>query len=719
MSTKFTNLIFEKLNGYSIHYSNQFNSALDLKNIAIKLLDLKEHGFLLDHPLLETILSQKNDTDVNRIFDDIFSLYNLLPDVNHGKTLFNNFSHVYDENNQFDIAVVQLFHYFTGMVDDQADIVKEDMPKDNIVYKQLKIVSSADIHKLVVNLLTSNVTLSESDHEAVLILFDQLSNEELEHIFDESTITLKTLLVEVTIYAYNRGIIINNLKTTTDVLRLISLMSNSEFNQKFILYKEFSDDEINMIYQLLDHIVQKDLNSSVDDFLRYSKPWKRFFKIVQKKVHIDQYKDLNQAVHLLFNKKGYITKQGEINNAYLSFLNDKSDRSLTTLLSLYKQRSGELARNLLSLLNATSNYEQFMLVLETFLNQSDKINNRVLFQIKDRVENLNNRLVHVKGAAVLLDETLTFTNEEQKIINYTVSLSIVKNLSQKDVLNSVYFEDEEQYKNIALTTSERDANHLDHPMTTGSRIDINDNVDVLRLFTHWYNYDNQRVDIDLSAVFLTEDFKISNRVGWNSSFNVQEKGVPNTKFSGDIINPDENYGATEYIDIDLSQEIDYKKTRYIMIMNNSFSGQSFKDIPSVTSGVMNLTKEQSNTDKYKKFDPKFVLKSFDLSQNTKSNIALAFDLKEKVLIWLDVDTSVRKIASSSFDNDKYYEVLLNKNYISVYDLVKYNVLSRNSTVLSTEQFNALEDEDQEKVIVFKKIDQNNSLQLAYINSELI
>ena len=67
----------------------------------------------------------------------------------------------------------------------------------------------------------------------------------------------------------------------------------------------------------------------------------------------------------------------------------------------------------------------------------------------------------------------------------------------------VYIDD--SLKDIAFTTSQKDANGSLHPMTRGSKLSILDNSEVIRIFVYWENTENS-VDIDASFTFLDDEF---------------------------------------------------------------------------------------------------------------------------------------------------------------------------------------------------------------------
>lgn len=113
-----------------------------------------------------------------------------------------------------------------------------------------------------------------------------------------------------------------------------------------------------------------------------------------------------------------------------------------------------------------------------------KVNTRILFQLYDRVINLQEkdnlvpRLVNSKGKWRRLKESISLSDELLNRVLEIVEDGIKIQLKEKENLGKVYID--EDYKNIMLTTSEKDSNVSLRPMTRGSRIAFNPNAEVLR-----------------------------------------------------------------------------------------------------------------------------------------------------------------------------------------------------------------------------------------------
>ena len=132
------------------------------------------------------------------------------------------------------------------------------------------------------------------------------------------------------------------------------------------------------------------------------------------------------------------------------------------------------------------------------------------------------RIVNSKGIWRNLEETIFLSENLLEYLFEVVKNAILEHLRKNDELGNIYID--ENYKNIMITTSEKDSNISLRPMTRGSKISFNKEADVLRFFVGWknieveeYNKYNEkvnysyRVDIDLSTVCFDENFKFTGK----------------------------------------------------------------------------------------------------------------------------------------------------------------------------------------------------------------
>ena len=463
----------------------------------------------------------------------------------------------------------------------------------------------------------------------------------------------------------------------------------------------------------------ENLQNPMPDIKRYSKPWHTFFKLYAKKINFNKYPKVRKAVDMLFGDISYMTERGKINEQ-INRLPAMSEEELDNFVKEYTVFYGDYIRGILSLLNKAkeNQYEKLLLGLE---NCVTKVNTRILFQLYDRVINLQEkdktvpRLVNSKGKWRKLRESISLSDELLNRVLQIVEDGIKTQLKEKENLGKVYID--KSYKDIMLTTSEKDSNVSLRPMTRGSRIAFNPNAEVLRFFVAWKNLDEKtlkeltpmysRVDVDLSALSFDKDFKFKRVVAY---YNQKEMGFA---FSGDITDAPE--GALEYIDILDLEKLKKKGDRYILMQIRSYNGYTFEEINSVYAGVMELT---SNEAKEKKnMYSTAITQGFQIMSPQITTNTILVDLVKFEYVWLDMNMANYKV--DTFQNSLTYEEIpylndllkyfMKKQYVTMYDLLKLNADVRGMLV----------ENKKEADIIFEKVDNKNNLALADILSNYL
>ena len=616
---------------------------------------------------------------------------------------------------EVDLYINQILHYWIGYLpSSNENIIKEDVEPSKLVKsRELNLIDDEMIEKLFIDLLSSNVTLSEQYLDDVCVLTNNKSIKELEKYMEY--IQMKETLTTVSSYILKKeGVLIGNFKTATDILRLIAKISDVELNNKHIHFAYFSRAELSQLMTKLEN-----LQNPMPDIKRYSKPWHTFFKLYAKKINFNKYPKLRKVVDMLFGDISYITERGKINEQ-IKKLPTMSEEDLDNFVKEYTVFYGDYIRGILSLLNKAkeNQYEKLLLGLE---NCVTKVNTRILFQLYDRVINLQEkdktvpRLVNSKGKWRKLRESISLSDELLNRVLQIVEDGIKTQLKEKENLGKVYID--KSYKDIMLTTSEKDSNVSLRPMTRGSRIAFNPNAEVLRFFVAWKNLDEKtlkeltpmysRVDVDLSALSFDKDFKFKRVVAY---YNQKEMGFA---FSGDITDAPE--GALEYIDILDLEKLKKKGDRYILMQIRSYNGYTFEEINSVYAGVMELT---SNEAKEKKnMYSTAITQGFQIMSPQITTNTILVDLVKFEYVWLDMNMANYKV--DTFQNSLTYEEIpylndllkyfMKKQYVTMYDLLKLNADVRGMLV----------ENKKEADIIFEKVDNKNNLALADILSNYL
>ena len=471
------------------------------------------------------------------------------------------------------------------------------------------------------------------------------------------------------------------LKFSGDYARqVLSLLNISNKKQYHILInglkKCMKDVNTRVLLQLYDRLLNLQKKNQLEE-IKKNKEIEIEIKI--EKIKNSQITEEEKTVEEIFEKKNSPEKRSKIRNVFrnLVFKEEQKDES-----ELEKQKNIEEQKNKTE-------------IIETLE--------------KERIRNLQveiPRVVNSKGTWRKIDETIFLSDELIEDLMEVVKNGIIEKLKEKDSLKKVFVD--ESYKNIAVTTSEKDSNISLRPMTKGSRIKFNSDAEVLRFFVGWKNFEKDglkiRTDIDLSAVYFDCEFNFLNSIAY---YNQIEEGFA---FSGDIVDaPD---GALEFIDIYDLEKIKEKGINYILMTVRSYNGFNFKEINSVFAGVLELTKEESQ-DRKNMFSAA-ISQGFQILSKNYTTSTILVDLQKSEYIWIDMNLPVSKNYrdQNRLQNNEaaYLEDILkyfvNKEYMTMYDLIEMNVKARGTKVFDKEVAD----------VIFDRIDVDNPIPLAQILS---
>ena len=731
MNNSINSIALRHLNGIYItkNVTNNVNKTLSIEELATLIKKFEGYGYIFSKELAIAISKEERNTIIDKLKSVIKVIEDFKSDKNY-TVFYKNFPDEVINMNEIDLYINQILHYWLGYLpSNNENIIKEDVEPSKLVKaRELNLIDDEMIEKLFVDLLSSNVTLSEQYLDDVCVLTNNKSIKELEKYME--CIQMKETLTAVSSYILKKeGVLIGNFKTATDILRLIAKISGDELNNKHIHFAYFSRAELSQLMTKLEN-----LQNPMPDIKRYSKPWHTFFKLYAKKINFNKYPKVRKAVDMLFGDISYMTERGKINEK-INRLPAMSEEELDNFVKEYTVFYGDYIREILSLLNKANEnqYEKLLLGLE---NCVTKVNTRILFQLYDRIINLNAkdktvpRLVNSKGKWRRLKESISLSNELLNRVLQIVEDGIKIQLKEKENLGKVYID--EDYKNIMLTTSEKDSNVSLRPMTRGSRIKFNPKAEVLRFFVAWKNLDEKtlkelntayskldektlkeltpmysRVDVDLSALTFNENLEFNDVVAY---YNQKKSGFA---FSGDITNAPE--GALEYIDVFDLERLKKKGNRYILMQIRSYNGYTFEEINSVYAGVMELTSIEAK--EKKNMYSTAITEGFQIVSSERTTNTILVDLKKYEYIWLDMNMDSYKL--DIFQNALNYEEIpyLNdmlryfsrKQYVTMYDLLKLNADVRG----------VLTKDKKEADVIFEKVDNKNNLALADILSNYL
>lgn len=688
------------LNGIFVPENVTSDENVSNEIFATVLKKFEGYGYTFDKELAKTLYAL-NTEKLKKISDVFLEVVRKFKSDNAYTVFYRNFPEEVMNLSEMETYFLQFLHYLIGYLPEGAEVNEseesiETEPSEFVKLSHLKRVSETEMFDLLKNLLSSNVTLSETNLKDVLTLLKYCDEKETKELIRQ--IKMKETLMRIAKVQFEEtGSTYAEFSTATDVLRFIALLSGEKLNPRFIAFKYFKRPELNILISKLENV-----NYLLDDMKHYRKPWRKFFLMNGNRISFEKYPKVKQAADMLFGKFSHITKKGKFELSR-NRMNEMSDTEFEEFLASFSKYSGDYIRNLLSLVNRISE-ERAEKVLKYFLDAAKEANTRLLFQVCDRILNVKSgeagRVVNAKNNWLVLEETIKLSDAVLQKTAEAVSYAILEKLSEKEPLGKVWID--ESYQNIAMTTSEKDSNSSLRPLTRGSVIPYSSEVDTLRFYVAWKNFEGNRVDLDLSAIKFDADF---NHLGELAYYSHNQEGMA---FSGDIT--DAPQGALEYIDIFDIEKVKEDGTRYVLMTVRSYNGYTFKEMGTAYAGVLELSKKEAK-DK-KNLYSSAVRHGFALSSNTQTVNTLIVDLEENKYVWLDMNlpTNSERKSSNYLTNAQIASLkdLLNyfvkKEKVSMYQLLMLNAIARGEVAKSAEEAD----------IVFTKIDEDNVLPLADI-----
>jgi len=265
--------------------------------------------------------------------------------------------------------------------------------------------------------------------------------------------------------------------------------------------------------------------------------------------------------------------------------------------------------------------------------------------------------------------------EPKYIIKFCESALVTK-YSEKDILGKVYID--EELKNYTVPFSQRSASKALKTISRGSKINIPENYNTVRVFIYWKN-GVDRTDIDLSTMFYDKDWNYKEHI----SFTNLRSREYNACHSGDFVNAPN--GISEFIDIDLNS---MRKNGgcYAVISVHSFTKQPYCDLPVCYMGWMNRKSPQSG----EIYEPKTVQQKIDITANTSICIPMIIDVINNKIIWADLALTKYISWENSIEGNQKGMLLIGKALCNLekpnlYDLFELHSRARGQITKTREE----------------------------------
>jgi hypothetical protein len=661
--------------------SNYNNDVLSM-SINAEMMKL---GFIMSEKLFN-MTNVLSENELIHLYDTLIQKLRVMKGdhVTH-KPMYNNFPQEVMEKSEFELYLNAVIHYWSkGSWMPESPIIKQNYTFENTKFIEIGVSDTDEFNNIFTSLVTSNESLSESDRKVVEWFLDNIYDLPI-----PQEIPFKENMCVVAGYMLNRDEDISTfVKTATDVLRIATYLSDGDVslasNTKF---KSFPRPIRRKLVKLLESTI------SEEDINRHRNKWIKLFH----SLHVGDY-----------SKKVFDIAQKFRDNKNVETFNTKVEaaikgKHITEAVELLITRPGEFARRIDHLLRLTDRKKGY--VIESFLNEADRVDTRVLLQLlgnlKIRKEDNTHKIIFPKGNVQRAIKINKLTTKLSAVMVNRLSDGINNVLRNKfkalDDMGSIWIDP--LLKDCPLPTQQRSASESLMTVGRGTKLPIGDN-NTLRMFIYW-----KGIDVDLSATLYNDQFEKIEQISYTRIKSDNYEAC----HSGDITWAPN--GASEFIDITIDTAVSYG-ARYIIMSVLVFDGPMFAEHEECFAGWMTRDKPNSN----EIYDPKTVSQKVDLRSNSQNAIPVIFDLVERKAIWADIATSKRtKFGGNNVESNRasleetMQAIVTMKNKMSLYDLFLLHGSVRGTLVNNKE--------DAEKV--FSMYEGTTPYNISEINSEYI
>jgi hypothetical protein len=660
-------------------FVNLPNNYEDNRSLSLTVVsELLQFGYILDQTAID-MLSKTSKDNIISFHNEIIDWLKTMTGSNRNyKPLWSGFPEEVMSKSEEELWLHQVVHYLSN-----GDYSPNEWTKSRPTafeqpdYTVITIGDDEKFLKIFTDLVSVNQSLT-SDDLNIVEWFIKSGNE---LIFPE-TIPFKETLCTLASYGLNVPV-----KTVTDVLRIVVKMSGGDISlpkvpnkkKKFNVwsedktinherdlfkFKKFTRKERRFILGLLEKT-----NCDSSEAIIKKERWVRLGEILHPGEYINSYPK---------SFKFFTQIRNEEVSSWYSKVNKSFEISFEEGLIKLSERPGEMVRKLDWLIR--SNDKEVLTILNVFKEISDKVSNKVLFEIYNHFAKRKNRVVNrsvsIKGkrSKVQLPELPSIKQEYINNIQDLIINTLGRKYSSLPSLGKVWIDD--NLNKIPLPSNMRSLNPSLKPRIRGTRTPMgNQNANTIRAFVHWFDK-NGDMDIDLSAIFV--GMGKNKIISWNNNYN-EDEGL----FSGDIRH--QQGSCAEYIDINIENALK-NGYKYVILDIRNFNGGSLSDVEDCVFGWMEREYPVAN----EIFVPSTLSNTIRLTNSATNTIAAIIDIETQEYIFLDIDQDGLPIASENLDE------ILNaiKEYteppkFSVFDLLMLHIKNRGQLTDNKENANIL------------------------------
>ena len=521
---------------------------------------------------------------------------------------------------------------------------REPLPGDDDALTELGLATAQDLERIVADLAAQATPFSAQDRADLTALRD-FGPEAAPHVAVKENLAVLTVTFPDLDFSASY-------RTVTDVLRLAVAMAGGDVSlAKPCRFPSFSRAQRRRLLGLLDAVGQvQDGRDSAEEMARRCERWKRLARHLRPG---DYARRFPRAAALLRQ-----VASGDAEAGFTSRLEEALvRRDVERALRLLSTRPGVFARRLNHLLRLCADDAARKRVVAEFARVAPEVALPVLVRLWEYFSSpgpdaLPWRVVAIK-AATGTKTTLIPSTRRPGPADAAVVRSVEEALRQRRRLGRIAV-DQGLYGGYTAPVGLRSASPGMRTAGRGTRLPLPEG-ETIRFFLHWRDLPeappeapgpagpaatadrDTRVDLDLSAFFVSEDFTRTEQIAY---YNLRSTAAVH---SGDLTSaPD---GAAEFIDVTLAEAL-RQGWRYVVMTVHSFSHHRLSEVPECWAGAMARGADPQSGEV---FEASTVMQRLDLVSPTFNATPFVIDLAERRLIWWDLPVGVGEHQVANLD----------------------------------------------------------------------
>ena len=521
---------------------------------------------------------------------------------------------------------------------------REPLSGDDGALTELGLATAQDLERIVADLIAQATPFSAQDRADLTALSDFGPEAAPRVAVKENLAVLTVAFPDLDFSASYR--------TVTDVLRLAVALAGGDVSlAEPCRFPSFSRAQRRRLLGLLDAVGQvQDSRDSAEEMARRCERWKRLARHLRPGDYARRFPRAAALLHQVAS--------GGAEEGFTSRLEEAlAHRDVESALRLLSTRPGVFARRLNHLLRLCVDEATHERVVAGFARVAPEVSLPVLVRLWEYFSSpgpdaLPWRVVAIKAAAGTKTTLIPSTRRPGPADAAVVRA--VEEALRRARLGRIAV-DQELYEGYTAPVGLRSASPGMRTAGRGTRLPLPEG-ETIRFFLHWRDLPkappdapeparpaaaegspDTRVDLDLSAFFVSEDFTRTEQIAY---YNLRSTAAVH---SGDLTSaPD---GAAEFIDVTLAEAL-RQGWRYVVMTVHSFSHHRLSEVPECWAGAMARGADPQSGEV---FEASTAMQRLDLVSPTFNATPFVIDLAERRLIWWDLPVGVGEHQVANLD----------------------------------------------------------------------